>query len=89
MEIPVTLDDSQGYLTPDNGAGVVKGWLEVMGESARYGGLTVLLMHPSDTRTKTYKLQAQESLMRVVSAQGGWMGNLSEVGRFWRSRAAL
>ncbi|MGA2764416.1 MAG: polysaccharide deacetylase family protein [Spirochaetia bacterium] len=89
VEIPVTLDDSQGYLTPDNGAAVVKGWLEVMGESARYGGLTVLLMHPSDTRTKTYKLRAQESLMRAVSAQGGWMGNLSAVGRFWLSRAAL
>jgi len=88
VEIPVTLDDSQGYLKPDNVSEVVKEWLEVIRTTARYGGLTVLLMHPSDTRTKTYKLQVQEQLMEAVSAQGGWMGNLSAIGRFWRSRAA-
>ena len=89
VEIPVTFDDSQGYLTPANAAAVAGSWLEVIGTIARYGGLPVLLMHPSDTRTKTYKLQAQELIMKAVAAQGGWMGDLSTAGRFWRSRAAV
>jgi len=89
VEIPVTLDDSQGYLTPETVEKVVRQWVDVVDANARYGGLTVLLMHPSDTRTKTYKLEAQEKLMRAVASRGGWMGDLSTVGRFWRNRAAL
>jgi len=89
LEIPVTFDDSQGYLTPANAAAVAGGWLDVIGTIARYGGLPVLLVHPSDTRTKTYKLQAQELIMKAVAGQGGWMGDLSTAGRFWRSRAAV
>jgi peptidoglycan/xylan/chitin deacetylase (PgdA/CDA1 family) len=89
VEIPVTLDDSQSYLTEGNAAVTVKDWLTVIQSNASYGGVTVLLMHPSDTRTKTYKLAAQEALMKAVSTQGGWMGDLSSMGRFWRSRAAL
>ncbi len=89
VEIPVTLDDSQGYLRPDNVAAVVKQWLEVIRANAGYGGLTVLLMHPSDTRTKTYKLEAQEQLMQAVSAKGGWMGDLTSIGTFWRDRSNL
>jgi peptidoglycan/xylan/chitin deacetylase (PgdA/CDA1 family) len=88
IEIPVTLDDSQGTLRPDNVGDVVKTWLDVVTATGSYGGFTVLLMHPSDTRTTTYKLQAQEALMRAVSPRG-WMGSLSEAGRFWRNRAAL
>jgi hypothetical protein len=89
VEIPVTLDDSQGYLRPDNVSPVVNGWLQVMEATSRYGGLTVLLMHPSDSRTRMYKLQAQERLMQAVSARAGWMGSLSAVGRFWRNRAGI
>ena len=89
VEIPVTFDDSQGYLTPGTGAAVAGSWLDVIGTIARYGGLPVLLVHPSDTRTKTYKLQAQELIMKAVAAQGGWMGDLSTAGKFWRSRAAV
>ncbi|HUI71913.1 MAG TPA: hypothetical protein VL354_15445 [Spirochaetia bacterium] len=87
VEMPVTLDDSQGFLRSDNISQVVGGWLDVIRTTAAYGGLTVLLMHPSDSRTKTYKLEAEEQLLRNVYNDGGWMGNLSAVGRFWRSRA--
>jgi peptidoglycan/xylan/chitin deacetylase (PgdA/CDA1 family) len=89
LEIPVTFDDSQGYLTPANASAVAGDWLDVIRTIARYGGLPVLLMHPSDTRTKTYKLQAQELIMKAVAGQGGWMGDLSTAGKFWRSRAAV
>jgi peptidoglycan/xylan/chitin deacetylase (PgdA/CDA1 family) len=89
VEIPVTFDDSQGYLTPDTAAKVAASWVEVIRATARYGGVSVLLMHPSDTRTRTYKLQAQDLIMKAVSADGGWMGDLGAMGQFWRSRAAV
>ncbi len=89
VEIPVTLDDSQGFLTAQTLSTAVRQWTEVLRANARYGGITVLLIHPSDTRTQTYKLQAQEGLMKEVAAMGGWMGDLSTLGRFWASRAAL
>jgi peptidoglycan/xylan/chitin deacetylase (PgdA/CDA1 family) len=89
VEIPVTFDDSQGYLTPSNAITVAQGWLNVIETISHYGGLPVLLMHPSDTRTKTYKLAAQELLMKGVATQGGWMGDLAAAGRFWRDRAAV
>jgi peptidoglycan/xylan/chitin deacetylase (PgdA/CDA1 family) len=89
VEVPVTLDDSQGFLRPDNVSSVLNAWLGVIREAAGYGGITVLLMHPSDTRTRTYKLEAQDQLMKAVADMGGWMGNLTEMGRFWRGRAAI
>jgi hypothetical protein len=89
VEIPVTLDDSQGFLTPATLPGALQKWKEVLRANARYGGITVLLMHPSDTRTEDFKLRAQESLMKEAAALGAWMGDLSAFGRFWARRAAL
>jgi len=89
VEIPVTLDDSQGFLTPATLPGAVEKWTEVLRANARYGGVTVLLIHPSDTRTQNFKLRAQESLMKEAAALGAWMGDLSTFGRFWARRAAL
>jgi len=89
VEVPVTLDDSQGYLTATTVDETVRSWLDVVRASSRYGGVTVLLMHPSDTRTTDFKLRAQEALMRGVAAMGGWMGDLTSYGRFWRDRAQL
>ena len=89
VEIPVTLDDSQGFLTAASLPGAVRKWTEVLRANARYGGITVLLIHPSDTRTQDFKLRAQESLMKEAVALGAWMGDLSTFGGFWARRAAL
>ncbi len=89
LEIPVTLDDSQGFLTPATFPGAVRQWTEVLRANARYGGITVLLIHPSDTRTQDFKLKAQESLMKEAAALGAWIGDLSTFGGFWARRAAL
>jgi peptidoglycan/xylan/chitin deacetylase (PgdA/CDA1 family) len=89
VEIPVTLDDSQGFLTPATLPEAVRNWTEVLRANARYGGITVLLIHPSETRTQDFKLRAQESLMREAAALGAWMGDLSSFGGFWARRAAL
>ena len=48
--------------------------------------ITVLLVHPSDTRTQSHKLEAQERLMKGVRAMGGWMGDVRTYGRFWQAR---
>lgn len=89
VEIPVTLDDSQGFLTPASLPAAVRKWTEVLRANAAYGGITVLLIHPSDTRTQDFKLRAQESLMKEAAALGAWTGDLSAFGRFWARRAAL
>ncbi len=86
FEIPVTLDDSLGYLTPENVDLVVRKWLDVVRTNMNNETITVLLIHPSDTRTKTYKLEAQEKLMRGVLEMDCWMGDLTTFGEFWRDR---
>jgi len=86
IEIPVTLDDSMGFLTPDNFQGAVQQWLEITQANRQNEAITVLLIHPSDTRDKDYKLKAQEILMNEVLKMGGWMGDLTSFGEFWRER---
>jgi len=56
VELPVTLDDSLGYLTPDTVATTTHSWLEVAAAYRDNEAITVLLVHPSDTRTATYNL---------------------------------
>jgi peptidoglycan/xylan/chitin deacetylase (PgdA/CDA1 family) len=86
IEIPVTLDDALGYLKPRTVERAVKEWLEVARAHRDNEAITVLLIHPSDTRSKFYKLTAQEGLMQGVLEMGGWMGDLSTFGHFWRDR---
>ena len=89
IEIPVTLDDSLGYLTPDTIDQAVKVWKEVVDLNSANSAVTVLLIHPSDTRNSNHKLIAQEKLMSYVADKDGWMGNLTEFGGFWRNRSKL
>jgi peptidoglycan/xylan/chitin deacetylase (PgdA/CDA1 family) len=86
VELPVTLDDSLGYLTPDTVARAAQSWLEVAKAHRDNEAITVLLVHPSDTRTQTHKLEAQERLMEGVRAMDGWMGDVGTYGRFWQDR---
>ncbi len=86
IEIPVTLDDALGYLTPKTVDKAVEEWLDVARAHRDNEAITVLLLHPSDTRTESYKLKAQEGLMKGILEMGGWMGDLSTFGRFWRDR---
>jgi peptidoglycan/xylan/chitin deacetylase (PgdA/CDA1 family) len=86
IELPVTLDDSLGYLTPDTEASATQAWLEIIAAYRDNEAITVLLIHPSDTRTASYKLQAEERLLQVVSAMDGWIGDVGTFGNFWRDR---
>jgi hypothetical protein len=86
FEFPVTLDDSLGFLTSDTIDKAVDLWLEVIHANKNNEAITVLLIHPSDTRDKTFKLEAQESVMNKIIDIGGWMGVLTTYGNFWRDR---
>ena len=89
IEIPVTLDDALGYLTPDTVDKAVAVWKRVVKLNSDNSAITVLLIHPSDTRDSNHKLIAQEKLMQYVAERNGWMGNLTEFGVFWRNRSKL
>ncbi|MCF7914340.1 MAG: polysaccharide deacetylase family protein [Spirochaetaceae bacterium] len=86
IEIPVTFDDALGYLTPENRQAAVRQWKQVVKAHAANETISVLLIHPSDTRTHTYKLQAQRELMEYARSLDAWMGSIREFGDFWRAR---
>jgi len=86
IEIPVTLDDALSFLTPQTINKAVKIWKEVTTANMENGGITVLLIHPSETRNQDFKLKAQEELMQFVQEHNGWIGNLTEFGEFFRYR---
>lgn len=88
IEIPVALDDSLGFLTPERVEVAVREWSDIVSANLRNEAITVLLMHPSDTRERSYKLDAQERLMKAVIGFGGWIGDLTAFGEFWRARHA-
>jgi peptidoglycan/xylan/chitin deacetylase (PgdA/CDA1 family) len=89
IEIPVTFDDALGYLTPERRQAAVRQWKQVVKAHAANETISVLLVHPSDTRTQTYKLQAQRELMEYARSLDAWMGSIREFGDFWRARHQL
>jgi peptidoglycan/xylan/chitin deacetylase (PgdA/CDA1 family) len=86
IEIPMTLDDSLGFLTPETVDDAAARWIEVFEHNAANESITVLLNHPSDTRNQDHKLRAQEQVMRRAEEMGAWMGDVTSFGEFWRSR---
>lgn len=88
IEIPLTLDDSLGFLTPQTVGEAAARWISVFEANAANDSITVLLNHPSDTREEDHKLQAQRALMERAREMGAWMGSLTGFGDFWRARAA-
>lgn len=89
IEIPVTFDDAVGYLTTETEAPAVQQWKQVVQAHAKNETISVLLIHPSDSRRKTYKLDAQRELMEYAANLDAWMGSIGQFGDFWRSRHQL
>jgi peptidoglycan/xylan/chitin deacetylase (PgdA/CDA1 family) len=89
VEIPVTFDDALDFLTPDRVDEAVAAWTDVMLAHANNETISVLLIHPSDSGTRDYKLRAQRAAMEYAMALGAWMGNLTEYGEFWRARSRV
>lgn len=89
VQIPVTFDDALGFLTPDRVDQAVSAWTDVMLAHANNETISVLLIHPSDSGTRDYKLRAQRAVMEYARDLGAWIGNLTEYGEFWRARSRL
>lgn len=89
VEIPLTFDDALGFLTPDRVVEAVAVWTDVIRAHANNETISVLLIHPSDTGTRDYKLRAQRAAMEYARDLGAWVGNLTEYGEFWRARSRL
>jgi len=89
IEIPVTFDDAVGYLTSETEAPAVQQWKQVVKAHADNETISVLLIHPSDSRSKTYKLDAQRELMEYAASLDAWIGSIGQFGDFWRARHQL
>ena len=86
VEIPVTLDDSQGFLTAERQELVVQGWSEVIEANRANGATTCILIHPTNT---TYKLAVLRRLLDRYAKQNVWIGSVAELGDFWTTRAKM
>jgi len=86
IEVPVTLDDSMGYLTPATLERAVTQWLQIVTANAENNNITCLLIHPTDT---SYKLNAEERLLQACRQKSMWIGSVTQFGLFARARASI
>jgi peptidoglycan/xylan/chitin deacetylase (PgdA/CDA1 family) len=86
IEIPVTLDDSMGFLTSSNVESAVARWLEIIHANAENNNVTCLLIHPTDA---VYKILAEERLLEACRQRAFWVGSVTAFGLFARARASV
>ncbi len=84
--VPVTLDDSLGYLTKKTQEEALRTWTEVIRANAENGAMTCLLIHPTDV---TYKLETERRLIEANRGTDTWIGAVGAMARFWEERARL
>jgi hypothetical protein len=86
VEIPVTVDDSQGYLTPATVDRVTQAWTEIIEANRGNGAMTCILIHPTDAAAK---LEVMRRLLDRYTREPVWIGTVAALGDFWRRRAAV
>ena len=86
IEVPVTLDDSQGYLTAASLDAATWQWLGIIAANGENNNVTCLLIHPTDV---TFKLTAEERLLQACRQKPVWIGSVTRFGLFARSRASV
>ncbi|MFQ5723309.1 MAG: polysaccharide deacetylase family protein [Terriglobia bacterium] len=84
--VPVTLDDSRDFLTPQTQERVLRLWGDIIEANAENGASTCLLIHPTDV---TYKLETVRRLIEAHAHKDIWIGDVGSLARFWRHRARL
>jgi hypothetical protein len=84
VEIPVTVDDSQGFLTPQTVDAVVLAWTEIIEANRANHAMTCILIHPTDA---TYKLEVMRRLLERYTREPVWIGPIAALGEFWARRA--
>jgi hypothetical protein len=86
VQVPVVLDDSQGFLTAKTQEKLLQTWIEVVRANAENGALSCLLVHPTDV---TYKLSTERRLIEAIRGDDAWIGDVGTLSRFWQARARL
>ena len=86
VQVPVTLDDSQGYLTAQTQEKLLRTWIEIVRANAENGAVTCLLLHPTDV---TYRLETERRLIQAIHGEDSWIGDVGTLSRFWQERARL
>lgn len=86
VEIPVTVDDSLGYLTAATKDRVVQTWADIIEANRANGAMTCILIHPTEA---TYKLAVLEQLLMRFASQNVWIGTVAGLGDFWSRRTGV
>lgn len=86
VEVPVTVDDSQGYLTRNTVDWVVQAWAEIIEANRANAAMTCVLIHPTDA---TYKLEVLRRLLERYTPKPVWIGPVAALGEFWARRAGV
>lgn len=86
VQVPVTLDDSQGFLTAKTQEELLRTWIDVTRANAENGATTCLLVHPTDV---TYKLETERRLIEAIRGDDCWIGDVGTLSRFWMDRSRL
>lgn len=84
--VPVTLDDSRDFLTPETQDRVLQVWTDIIDANAENAAITCLLIHPTDV---TYKLETEKLLIESLQEKDIWIGDVGSLARFWRERSRL
>jgi peptidoglycan/xylan/chitin deacetylase (PgdA/CDA1 family) len=86
VEIPVTVDDSRGYLTAESKERVVKTWSAIIEANRANGAITCILIHPTEA---TYKLAVLQQILERFTRENVWIGNVAAMGDFWVRRTGV
>ena len=84
VEVPVTVDDSRGFLTAQRLDEVTRIWTEIIEANRANAAMTCILIHPTDT---TYKLEVERRILARYRGQPVWVGTVAALGEFWNRRA--
>ncbi len=83
LEVPVTLDESMGFLRNNNRDSVIGIWNQVIDCNAENGAITSLLIHPNIIG---YKLRALDDIIRAERGKGIWICDVDAYARFFQQR---
>lgn len=86
VEVPVTLDDSRGFLTAATRDRVARTWADIIEANRANAATTCILIHPTDA---TYKLAVLEQILERFARQNVWIGTVAGLGDFWSRRTGV
>jgi hypothetical protein len=81
FEIPITIEDE---LLPSMKKRLTQA-IDLANKISRYGGLFVVLIHPTDTGAK---LEFEKNLVEAIK-ENSWIGSIQDFGKWWEARNSV